>query len=167
MPHDGHVHAHSHAHSPGHSHKHAHGHSHGHAHPHDHNGAPGMEHLHSHPIGNPGTVAHDDQIQDFVDNFIAGFRASADKTGFLRLAKVPFELADDSGAESLKLVDVTIEDGFQVATASPAFGVAELVYQPFPGRMVRQRTDMRFVYVSLRERRDLMLTDMARLIATI
>ena len=141
------------------------GHSHDHPHPHDHNHAE-PRHLHSHPIRAGAEIAHDDAVQDFIDNFISGFRASDDKTGFLRLAKVPFEIADHGGGPDLKLVDVSIEDAFQVATASPAFASDELVYQPFPGRMVRQRTDMRFVYVSLKSRRDVALTEMAALLRT-
>jgi hypothetical protein len=135
-------------------------------HPHDHNHA-GPDHMHSHPINTgSGVVAHDDAVQDFIDSFIAGFRTADDKTGFLRLAKVPFEIADDAGGPSLKLVDVAIEDAYQVATASPAFASEELVYHPYPGRMVRQRTDMKFVYVSLKGRRDIPLSEMAgRLIA--
>lgn len=139
------------------------GHHHDHPHPRDHNHA-GPGHLHSHPIATGAEIAHDDAVQDFIDNFIAGFRAADDKTGFLRLAKVPFEIADRDGGPDLKLVDVSIEDAFQVATASPAFASDELVYQPFPGRMVRQRTDMRFVYVSLKSRRDMALTEMAALL---
>ena len=150
MPHDGHTHPHPHAHE--------------HAHPHDHNQSGGAAHLHSHPHGPAGNVAHDDRVQDFIDNFIAGFRASEDKPGFLRLAQVPFEIHGDDDGPALKLVDVTIEDAFQVATASPAFASTELVYHPYPGRMVRQRTDMRFVYVSLTTRRDVMLAEMAELI---
>ena len=141
MPHDGHI----------------------HTHPHDHNHASHAEHLHSHP-NKPSGLNNSDQVQDWIDNFIAGFRAAPDKPGFLRLARVPFELDGGDGAATLKLVDVTIEDAFQVATASPAFASVELVYHPYPAHMVRQRTDMRFVYVSLQHGRDIMLAEMAGLI---
>ncbi len=142
----------------------------GHPHPHvdkDHNHVGHVDHLHSHPIGASNTIAHDDAVQDWIDNFIPGFRAAEDKTGFLRLAKIPFEIEDEIDGPALKLVDVTVEDAFQVATASPAFGSPDLIYQPYPGHMVRQRTDVRFVYVSLKTRRDIMLVEMAGLIPAV
>ncbi len=151
MPHDGHQH-------------HPFGHVHAHAHPHTHtvgHNHAGPDHLHSHPIPADGPDAMDDAARDFIDNFVDGFQRADDKTGFLRLAQVPFEIPSPTGGAELKLVDVTLEHAYQVATASPAFGSAELVYHPYPGRMVRQRTEMRFVYVSLRERLDVPLTDMA------
>lgn len=158
MPHDGHMHHHHHGHDhPHHGHDHPH---HGHAHPHDHNHAT-PDHLHSHPIAAGGNVVHADAVQDFIDSFVAGFRAAEDKPGFLRLAKVPFEIEDTAGGPALKLVDVALTDAYQVATASPAFGTDELVYHPYPGRMVRQRTDVAFVYVSLKVRRDVPLAEMA------
>lgn len=153
MPHDGHVHTHMHSHDD-------------HPHPHDHNQAHGTEHLHSHPHGAPGHTHVSDELQDWIDNFVTGFRAADDKTGFLRLARVPFEIDDVDGGPGLKLIDVSVEDSYQVATASPAFASTELVYHPYPGRMVRERTDMRFVYVSLQARRDILLAEMAGMIRT-
>ena len=112
MPHDGHVHTHMHS------------HDHHHPHPHDHNQAHGTEHLHSHPHGAPGHTHVSDELQDWIDNFVTGFRAADDKTGFLRLARVPFEIDDVDGGPGLKLIDVSVEDSYQVATASPAFASA-------------------------------------------
>ena len=51
--------------------------------------------------------------------FIDGFRAAADKQGFLALARIPLELPDSDGP-SLKLVEVTLADSFEVGRASPA-----------------------------------------------
>ena len=51
----------------------------------------------------------------------------------------------------------------QVGTASPAFGSRDLVYHPYPGNMVRARTTMEFIYVSLDERREVGLAEMVRL----
>ena len=160
MPHDGI--------GPHHHHHHHHGHHHGQ----DrgpaaigHNGPDGVDHLASHPHGQPlaDAVAGEDERQLIVDVFVDGFRAAEDKTSFLRMAKIPFELAGGEGP-SLKLVDVEITDGWQVGTASPGFASRELVYHPFPGAMVRARTDMRFVYVSLDERRDVALVEMLAMI---
>ena len=81
-------------------------------------------------------------------------RAADDKTSFLRLANIPFEMEDDDGKPMLKLVEVNLTNDFQVGTASPGFGTPELAYLPFHGSMVTERTNMNFVYVSLFERRD-------------
>jgi hypothetical protein len=100
-----------------------------------------------------------EEIRVLAAQFIDGFIAAADKTSFLRLAGVPFERADGSGGRALKLVDVKLETEWQMGAASPAFGTRELNYLPFPGEMVKPRTNMRFVYVSLDERREVDLRD--------
>jgi hypothetical protein len=123
-------------------------------------------HLHSHPHAHPEAPdpsrpkADDEPL---LNAFIAGFEGAADKTSFLRVARVPFELAVGKGRPTLKLVDVEIKNGFQVGTASPAFGSRDLVYHPYPGNMVRARTTMTFVYVSLDERREVGLAEMVKL----
>jgi len=52
-----------------------------------------------------------------------------------------------------------VETAWQVGAASPAFGSAELSYLPFPGTMIRERTNCALVYVSKQERRDLDLRE--------
>ncbi|SLN36470.1 hypothetical protein ROJ8625_01641 [Roseivivax jejudonensis] len=121
--------------------------------PHDHAGpghnhAHGTDHLHSHVDG--GDAAED--LQVLATQFIDGFVAARDKTSYLRLAGVPFERPGRDGAAALKLVDVDLRTEWQVGTASPSFGSRELSYLPFPGEMVRERTNMGFVYVSLDEK---------------
>lgn len=106
------------------------------------------EHLHSHLP--PEDRAEDLQI--LATEFIDGFRAAADKAAYLTLAGVPRELPDVEGGPPLKLVDVALRTDWQVGTASPAFGAQELAYLPFPGAMVTERTNMSFVYVSLRRK---------------
>jgi hypothetical protein len=144
------------------SHSHTHGdHTHGdhmhgdadrhdHPHPHDHNStadaAPG--HLHSHPHGRHD-AEEEDAIALLVDAFVEGYAGAADKIGFLRLAGVPFELDDAAGGPSLKLIEVQKLDCHQVGTASPGFASRELVYHPYTGALVRERTQLSFVYVSL------------------
>ena len=142
MPHDGPA-------GVGHNHHH-----HGDHHHHDHDTATPW-HLHSHM--DPADRAA--ELRTLATQFIEGFRAAGDKTSFLRLAGVPFERRVPGGGPSLKLVDVEIVDGFQVGTAAPAFGSRELVYMPYPGQMVRERTTLRLVYVSLDQRVDLDLMD--------
>jgi hypothetical protein len=92
--------------------------------------------------------------------FVDGFADAKDKAAYLRLMGVPLEIGGDG--PSLKLVDVELTTRWQVGTASPSFGSAELSYLPFPGPMIAGRTDMAFVYVSLREKRLVDLRDFLR-----
>lgn len=146
----------------GHDH-HTHGHHghdhHGHDHRPGHNGAP-ADHLHSHPGHLQAQGGEDaearERIEDLCAAFIDGFTEAADKVSFLRLAGVPFEMAGADGL-AMKLVDVAIRTDYQVGTASPGFASLELVYLPFAGTMVRERTRLDLVYVSLTERRDVPL----------
>lgn len=133
-----------------HGHRHEHGHEHGHRHEHGHGHNAGADHLHSHPHA-PGEA---EALAALAAQFVEGFRAAADKIAYLRLAGVPLEIADPEGGAPLKLVDVTLTTAWQVGTASPGFGTAELNYLPFPGDMVRDRENMAFVYVSLTRRID-------------
>lgn len=145
----------SHSHHHGHHHHHHHGHSHSHGHDHPH--APGHnsaddgvapDHLHSHPHG-AHQAETEDAIELLVEAFIEGYAKADDKVGFLRLAGVAFEIDDPQGGPSLKLIEVQRLDCHQVGTASPGFASRELVYHPFPGSLVRERTQLSFVYVSM------------------
>lgn len=130
-------------HDPGHTH-HGHGHNH-----------PDGEHLHSH-------MHHGDEAADLqvlAAQFIEGFLQARDKTSYLKLAGVPFERPGTGGDRALKLVDVTLATDWQVGTASPSFGSRELSYLPFPGQMVRERTNMSLVYVSMDEKSSLDIRD--------
>jgi hypothetical protein len=120
---------------------------HDHPHPHDHNHGPGP--LHSHM----DVADHAAELQILTDQFIDGFTTARDKMAYLRLAGVPLELPGADGAPLVKLVDVRLTTEWQVGTASPSFGSVELSYLPFPGEMIAERTNMEFVYVSLREKR--------------
>ncbi|MCV6584021.1 MAG: hypothetical protein OIF47_00655 [Marinibacterium sp.] len=131
MPHDHHDHGHNHRHHHEHGHNHAHG-----------------DHLHSH-------MHHADDAADLqvlATQFIDGFLQAADKTSYLKLAGVPFERPSRDGDRALKLIDVELRTDWQVGTASPSFGSRELSYLPFPGQMVRERTNMSLVYVSMDEK---------------
>lgn len=89
--------------------------------------------------------------------FIDGFRSAPDKRAFLQLAKIPLEIGE--GTHGLKLLEVRLNDQFAVGAASPGFGGAGLVYQPLPGAMVDRKTALSFVYVSIRETRELSLAE--------
>ncbi|MGS4946930.1 hypothetical protein ACVDG3_15745 [Meridianimarinicoccus sp. RP-17] len=128
---------------------HDHPHPAGHNHPHD------GDHLHSH-------MHHADDAADLqvlATQFIDGFLQAKDKTSYLRLAGVAFERPGVSGPSALKLVDVQLTTEWQVGTASPSFGSRELSYLPFPGAMVRERTNMALVYVSMDEKQTLDIRD--------
>jgi hypothetical protein len=133
--------------------------------PHDHHD----HHDHHHPApprghnrGGPDPLASHlhgpdaaEEVKVLSAQFIEGFREARDKSAYLRLAGVPFELEDGDGGPPLKLVDVEIVSGWQVAAASPGFGTRELAWLPFPGERIQERTNMGFVYVSLDAKRTL------------
>lgn len=145
--------------SHGHFHGRTHDHSHDHARPPGadrrgglgHNGPEGAPyHLHSH-LSSEDEAA---ELQALTAQFIEGFTQATDKAAFLRLAGVPLAIQSDGDAAALKLVDVSITHQWQVGAASPAFGSAELSYLPYPGDLIKERVNCTFVYVSLRERKD-------------
>ncbi len=111
-------------------------------HNHSHDG----DHLHSH-------MAEADKAEELLvltTQFIDGFVAAKDKMSYLRLAGVPLEIDAPEGGPKMKLVDVQLTTEWQVGTASPSFGSQELSYLPYPGDLVTERTNMGFVYVSLK-----------------
>ena len=122
-------------------------------HPHDHNHPP--THLHSHMVEDDAA----EEVRALSAQFIEGFRAATDKAAFLRLAGVPLEIESETGGETLKLVDVSVKTEWAVGAASPAFGGGGLSYLPYPGDMIKERTNCALTYVSLTERRDLDLRE--------
>ena len=125
----------------------------GHA-PHDgDHGHPAHDHL-DHPTHAPVADEADERQALLEAAFVEGFRAAGDKTSFLRLAGVPFELTID-GKAGFKLMEVRLCDHATVGAATPGFGTGELVYQPFPGPLVRQHTHLTFIYCGARETRAL------------
>jgi hypothetical protein len=98
-------------------------------------------------------------VQVLTNQFIDGFVSAKDKMAYLKIAGVPNEIADAAGGPSLKLVDVNLTTEWQVGTASPSFGSQELSYLPYPGEMVTERTNLSFVYVSLKSKNVVDLRD--------
>jgi hypothetical protein len=86
--------------------------------------------------------------------FIEGFRHASDKAGFLRLGHIPLELPDGG-----KLIEVALEESFEVGVVSPGFAQRALVYHPLPNRLARSRVTLRFIYQSLEGRRACGLAD--------
>jgi len=91
--------------------------------------------------------------------FIEGFRQVSDKLGFLRLARIPLEL-ELPGEPGLKLMQVALEEVFEVGRASPGFASRELVYHPLPGSLVTSETRLSFRYVSAVAVRELSLAEL-------
>ena len=91
--------------------------------------------------------------------FVEGFRSAEDKTSYLRLAGIPFSRTGPDGLV-MHLVDAGISSNWQIGTASPAFASRELVYMPYPGKMVTGREEMIFTYVSLTHRADVPLGEL-------
>lgn len=147
----------SHDHPHDHPHDHAH---HGHARPglgHNHSHE-GTEHLHSHVHGQ-SDKERAEEVKVLATSFLEGFRAAEDKTSYLRLAGIPFKRKGADGL-TMYLVDTAILANWQMGTASPAFASRELLYMPFPGKMISSRESMTFTYVSLTERADIDLVPM-------
>lgn len=93
-----------------------------------------------------------EDLKDITSQFIEGFLSASDKMSFLRLAGVPLEITPEGEEQKMKLVDVQLTTEWQVGTASPSFGSKELSYLPFPGEMIKERTNMNFVYVSINKK---------------
>ena len=93
-----------------------------------------------------------EDLKDITSQFIEGFLSASDKMSFLRLAGVPLEITPEGDEQKMKLVDVQLTTEWQVGTASPSFGSKELSYLPFPGEMIKERTNMNFVYVSINKK---------------
>lgn len=106
------------------------------------------DHLHSHLPPEDEAA----ELQVLTTQFIDGFLQAADKTAYLKLSGVPFEKPGQTGETAMKLVDVELKTEWQMGTASPSFGSRELSYLPFPGEMVKARTNMSLVYVSMDEK---------------
>jgi len=87
--------------------------------------------------------------------FAEGFRAAGSKRGFLLLAGIPLERSDGG-----KLVEVTLEEVFEVGTVSPGFARRELAYQPLPDMLIKPRAVLGFVYRSPEGRRSCTLAEL-------
>jgi hypothetical protein len=90
----------------------------------------------------------EDEIKVLEAAFIEGFRHASDKLGFLRLGHIPLELPHGG-----KLVEVALEENFEVGIVSPGFAQRSLVYHPLPTRLVQNRVTLHFIYQSPEGRR--------------
>ena len=145
-----------------HRHHRDHGHDHdhdNHHHDHDHHHpphGPGHNHHHSHrapvqwqtphqPDGAKQTaVAPEPDLDKVEAAFVDGFFQAADPTSFLRLARIPFEIATDGA--NLKLLRVEIDALTDVGSLTPHLGGDTFRYDPLPSNFVSRRRRLRFVY---------------------
>ncbi len=133
----------------------------GHDHDHHHhgNGSAGAGHNHIAPPR--GTVQwqtphkpqqpeddhhHGEPDLDLVEAaFVEGFSTASDPTSFLRLARIPFEATDATGAK-LVMLRVETEATVDVGTLTPHLGGGSMRYDPLPAAMSARRRWLRFVY---------------------
>jgi hypothetical protein len=85
--------------------------------------------------------------------FVDGFLAATDATSFLRLARVPFEMA--VGDATLRLLRVEIDALTDVGSLTPHLGGATFRYDPLPTNFISHRRRLRFVYFDGTELRGL------------
>jgi hypothetical protein len=74
----------------------------------------------------------------------SGFFQAPDPTSFLRLARIPFEIA--AGDANLKLLRVEIDALTDVGSLTPHLGGGTFRYDPLPSNFVSRRRRLRFVY---------------------
>lgn len=96
--------------------------------------------------------SHDDDHEhgeldlDLVEAaFAESFASTSDPASFLRLAHIPSEGLDASGAK-LVLLRVESEAVTDVGSLMPHLGGGTLRYDPLPAQMVTRRRKLRFVY---------------------
>ena len=148
-------------HHHGHHHDvHEHGHDHDHVHDHHHDPGdpphgPGHNHPHAQrapvqwqtphqPDGATNAVSPEADLDKVEAAFVDGFISAPDPTSFLRLARIPFEIAADGS--SLKLLRVEIDALTDVGSLTPHLGGATFRYDPLPSNFVSRRRRLRFVY---------------------
>lgn len=87
--------------------------------------------------------------------FLRAFRDAPDKAGVLRLVGIPETIERADGPWFL--VELCVDDHYQVGAVAPTFGTGALQYYPLADRMIDRRTSVRFVYVSRNGRLELTL----------
>lgn len=97
------------------------------------------------PDGGKAAAAPAEPDLDKVEAaFVDGFLGAADPTSFLRLARIPFEIAADGAG--LRLLRVEIDALTDVGSLTPHLGGGAFRYDPLPSNFVSRRRRLRFVY---------------------
>jgi hypothetical protein len=91
-----------------------------------------------------GAVAPELDLDKVEEAFVDGFLQTTDPTSFLRLARVPFEIA--AGGSNLKLLRVEINALTDVGGLTPHLGGGTFRYDPLPSGLVSRRRRLSFVY---------------------
>ena len=98
------------------------------------------------PLGHEEEHHRGEPDLDLVEAaFVEGFSTASDPTSFLRLARIPFEATDASGAK-LVMLRVETEATVDVGTLTPHLGGGSMRYDPLPAAMAARRRRLRFVY---------------------
>lgn len=93
----------------------------------------------------PAAQAPESDLDLVETAFMDGFRQANDPTSFLRLARVPFEVALADGAK-MALLRVEVDAIADVGAVTPHLGGGGFRYDPLPARMVSRRSRLRFIY---------------------
>ena len=144
-----HRHHHDHGHDHGHDHDHSHDHDHpphgaGHNHPHSHRAAAQWQTPHQLDGPKQQAAAPEPDLDKVEAAFVDGFSQAGDPTSFLRLARIPFEIA--VGEANLKLLRVETDALTDVGSLTPHLGGGTFRYDPLPSNFVSRRRRLRFVY---------------------
>jgi hypothetical protein len=146
---------------------HHHDHSHDHPHDHHHDHGPGHHrhaphdwagHNHAQPprsvaqwqtphkpSGGQETPRSEPDLDKIETAFVESFFTATDQASFLRLARIPFEIALADSAR-LRLLRVEIDALTDVGSLTPHLGGETFRYDPLPSGLISQRRRLRFVY---------------------
>ncbi|WP_186294512.1 hypothetical protein [Bradyrhizobium guangdongense] len=118
---------------------------HGPGHNHSHARAPAQWQTPHQPDGTKsGAAAPEPDLDKVEAAFVDGFLQAPDPTSFLRLARIPFEIA--AADTNLKLLRVEIDALTDVGSLTPHLGGGAFRYDPLPSNFVSRRRRLRFVY---------------------
>lgn len=98
------------------------------------------------PAGDTHDQSEGEPDLDLVEAaFAESFTSTSDPASFLRLAHIPSEALDGTGAK-LVLLRVESEAVTDVGSLMPHLGGGSLRYDPLPAQLVTRRRRLRFVY---------------------
>jgi hypothetical protein len=111
---------------------------------HNHRGPAQWQTPHRPNAGSESAAAPESDLDKVEEAFVDGFLQTTDPTSFLRLARVPFEIA--AGGLNLKLLRVEIHALTDVGGVTPHLGGGSFRYDPLPSGLVSRRKRLSFVY---------------------
>jgi hypothetical protein len=90
-------------------------------------------------------IAAESDLDKVEAAFVESFLAASDQASFLRLARIPFQIALADGSH-LQLLRVEIDALTDVGSLTPHLGGETFRYDILPGELISQRRRLRFVY---------------------